>query len=160
MDVTIESERQTQERLLLVLAAAEVLWFAGEYSFKEVQASEEVLKDLSEALAVVRDGAGWSILKRADIADFERFTISSCHFSAEIPNSGFVGWLASEFEKGLARASSWFVVRIANAEAFSITGEFRQRSATRHSCCSHDWSPRDLWPVNSSEFFKDFVECH
>ncbi len=118
MDVTLESEEQTRDRLLLVLAAAEVRWLAGEYSFKEVHAPEQVLGDLTEALAIVRDDAQWSILKRAETGDPEKFYIFSCHFSAGIPNSGFVGWLASEFKRRLG--TGVFVVCGQNSERGGI----------------------------------------
>ena len=101
MDVTVESEEQTRERLLRVLAAADVQWLTGEYAFKEVHATDQVSAHLTEALAVVRDEQQWSILKAADAADAERFHLFSCHSSAQIPNSGFVGWLASEFKRHL-----------------------------------------------------------
>jgi hypothetical protein len=101
MDVTIESEEQTRQRLLRVLAAAEVQWLTGEYAFEEHGALPSADSDLSTALAIVRDGDQWSVLKQAGPEVRERFRVFCCHFDADIPNSGFVGWLALEFKRTL-----------------------------------------------------------
>jgi hypothetical protein len=118
VDVTVETEKQSQERLLQVLAAAEVKWFPGHYAFEELQVLDLADEFLAEALAMIRDDGKWSVLRRTDSHSTEKFCIFSCHFDPDIPNSGFVGWLASEFKKSLG--TGVFVVCGQNSERGGI----------------------------------------
>jgi hypothetical protein len=95
----VESER----RLLAVLRAAEVVHLEGSWSFR---------RDLDgappEAIATVRDDAGWCVLAPATSDPGERFGVTLTTFPTGVDNSGFVGWLATTIKRRLG--SGVFVV--------------------------------------------------
>ena len=107
MDVTPESPEQTGKRLLRVMAHARVDLLPGSYTFVEfplAQFPAHLVTNLAcEALALVRDHAVWSALVPASASTKaeERYAVACLHFALDIPNSGFVGWLASEFKQQL-----------------------------------------------------------
>lgn len=108
MDVTRETQQEAQTRLRSVLCAAEVVWLPGRYAFTETTDLEDAVLASRKALAVVRDENSWSVLSSAEKESAETFSIFTCHFAANLPNSGFVGWLASEIKSELG--SGVFVV--------------------------------------------------
>ena len=107
MDVTPETPEHTRKRLLRVMAHARVDVLAGDYTFVEfplAQFPAHLAANLaSEALALVRDHAVWSALVPASASTKaeNRYAVVCLHFAPDIPNSGFVGWLASEFKQQL-----------------------------------------------------------
>lgn len=107
--VSRETAEQTRERLGRVLSSAEATVFPGDWVYRE-SAIDEPPELGHDVLAVVRDEESWSWLVRADragdvgaVADQtgERFAVFSFHFAADLDNSGFVGWLATEFKRRL-----------------------------------------------------------
>ena len=107
MDVTPETPEQTRKRLLRVMAHARADVLPGDYTFAEFPVTQFpthlASTPASGALALVRDEAVWSALlpASAQTPAQDRYAIVCFHFSADIPNSGFVGWLASEFKREL-----------------------------------------------------------
>lgn len=107
MDVTPETPEQTRERLLRVMAHARADVLPGDYTFAEFPVAQfpgHLASTLaSGALALVRDEAVWSALLPASTQTpaEDRYAVVCFHFAANIPNSGFVGWLASEFKREL-----------------------------------------------------------
>jgi|SRR6187402_2094886 len=108
MDITPETPQQSQQRLRSVLHAADVAWLPGHFAFTETTNPEVAVSASRRALAVIRDENRWSVLDEADAESPEKFRIFTCHFDADIPNSGFVGWLAWEIKRELG--SGVFVV--------------------------------------------------
>ena len=107
MDVTPETPEQTRKRLLRVMAHARVDVLPGDYTFAEFPLAQFpahlVAHPAIEALALVRDHAVWSALVPAPASAQaeDRYAVVCLHFAPDIPNSGFVGWLASEFKQQL-----------------------------------------------------------
>ena len=107
MDVTPETPEQTRERLLRVMAHARADALPGDYTFAEFPVAQfpaHLASTLAGgALALVRDEAVWSALlpAPAQTRAEDRYAVVCFHFAAGIPNSGFVGWLASEFKREL-----------------------------------------------------------
>jgi hypothetical protein len=103
MDVTVETPEQTRQRLTRVLAQARLTVHEGWYCFDEQGVQQFPMQWVHQALALVRDEAVWSALLPVDATDaaVERFGVFSFHFPPKVPNSGFVGWLASELKMRL-----------------------------------------------------------
>jgi len=107
MDITPETPEQAHQRLLRVMAHARVDVLPCDYTFAEFPAAQfpaDLASSLaSNALALVRDQAVWSALvpASAQTKEEDRYTVVCFHFAPDIPNSGFVGWLASEFKRQL-----------------------------------------------------------
>jgi hypothetical protein len=100
VSISQESVDQTERRLRRVIAAAQLVAFDGEWSFFEAPLPEPPALT-TDLLAVVRDNDRWSWLAPASTAGGERFALFSFHFPPEVDNSGFVGWLATEFKRRL-----------------------------------------------------------
>jgi diadenosine tetraphosphate (Ap4A) HIT family hydrolase len=95
-----ETANETQARLLEVIAHADFQVWPGLYAFAPVAAGAPKLRD--DALACVRDGAGWSELVPADEPTPPMaFRIFAFHFDPAYDATGFVGWLHAH----LARAT-------------------------------------------------------
>ncbi len=103
MDVTPETSEKTSARLRKVMAQARAVCMAGDYTFAEYPAHEFPAHELSHALAFVRDENSWSALLPAthSTSDAARYLLVSFHFAPDIANSGFVGWLATQFKQQL-----------------------------------------------------------
>jgi hypothetical protein len=103
MDITPETTEQTHHRLMQVMAHARMERLSGEYTFVEFPANAFSVQHADRALALVRDASSWSALIPAmdQTAPEERYLMLSFHFAADIPNSGFVGWLATQFKQRL-----------------------------------------------------------
>ncbi|MET7951768.1 DUF6196 family protein [Micromonospora sp. NPDC005324] len=100
VSISQESPDETAQRLRRVVAAAELVIFDGEWSFSEAPLSQPPALT-ADLLAVVRDEDRWSWLAPGGATDGERFTVFSFHFPPGLDNSGFVGWLATEFKRRL-----------------------------------------------------------
>jgi hypothetical protein len=100
VSISQESPEQTEQRLRQVLAAANLVAFSGEWSFFEAPLTEPPTLN-PDVLAVVRDEDRWSWLAPADATSGERFALFSFHFPSGMDNSGFVGWLATQFKHRL-----------------------------------------------------------
>ncbi|MET8283130.1 DUF6196 family protein [Micromonospora sp. NPDC005174] len=99
--ISQESPDETVLRLRQVIAAAELVIFDGEWSFHEAPLTQPPALTV-DLLAVVRDEDRWSWLAPSGGAtDGECFTVFSFHFPPGVDNSGFVGWLATEFKHRL-----------------------------------------------------------
>ncbi len=101
MYISQESSKQTQARLLKVIAHAEFVFFEGMFSFEEFPLTYFPHLVNSEALAFVRDDKVWSQLVPSRDATKELFSIFSFHFADGLDNSGFVGWLATYLKQTL-----------------------------------------------------------
>jgi hypothetical protein len=103
VDVSRETELQTDVRLRRVIGLAELVVYDGIWYFQESSASNP--PSLSDrTLAIVRDEDSWSAL--VPLIDeptepVERFGVFSFHFPAGVDNSGFVGWLATHLKRRL-----------------------------------------------------------
>ncbi|MEJ3749047.1 DUF6196 family protein [Actinomycetes bacterium KLBMP 9797] len=103
VDVSTETEEQTDRRLRRVLAAAELVVLDGVWYFQESPASSPPALS-ARTLAVVRDEDSWSALvplTETPPGPVERFGIFSFHFPPAVDNSGFVGWLATHLKRSL-----------------------------------------------------------
>jgi diadenosine tetraphosphate (Ap4A) HIT family hydrolase len=93
-----ETANDAQGRLLQVVAHAEFEVRPGVYSFIPLAGGPTDLRD--DALACVRDGAGWSELVPADeSAPAMVFKIFAFHFHSDDDATGFVGWLHSHLAR-------------------------------------------------------------
>jgi hypothetical protein len=106
MDITPETPDQTEARLRRVLAAAHMQVEDEPYVFAQTPVADFPAHWLPHAKAFVRDHEVWSALIPARIApeqsgSLELFRVLSFHFDASIPNSGFVGWLATSLKRAL-----------------------------------------------------------
>jgi hypothetical protein len=108
MDITRETQEQSEQRLRSVLQAADIAWLPGHFAFTETAIPDDAVSASHKALAIVRDKSSWSVLAEAEEETSQKFRIFSCHFDEDIPNSGFVGWLASKIKRELG--SGVFVV--------------------------------------------------
>jgi Family of unknown function (DUF6196) len=116
MDITPETPSQTHERLKRVMAHARMVQMPGDYTFAEFAADAFPSELVPQALAFVRDAQSWSALLPASerTPQHDRYMLLSFHFAADIPNSGFVGWLATQFKQYLG--TGVFVVCGQNAK--------------------------------------------
>lgn len=101
MYISVETPAQTEIRLRAVIAAANLVWWEGAYAFEEHPVDRFPAAEVAEALAFVRDGQVWSVLKPARVDAAEPFGLFSFHFKDGLDNSGFVGWLASRMKQEL-----------------------------------------------------------
>ena len=101
VQVSIETEKETDTRLRRVISEADFKVFDGTYCFDEFPLTELSEKMDTNALALVRDSAVWSQLVPSNSDSKELFTVFSFHFDNASDNSGFVGWLASLLKKEL-----------------------------------------------------------
>jgi uncharacterized protein DUF6196 len=101
VQVSVETPEATEQRLLKVIAAAELRVFSGAYLFEEFPLNEFRIKANPNAFALVRDDRMWSQLVPADGREGETFALFSFHFPKIADNSGFVGWLASALKRRL-----------------------------------------------------------
>ncbi|MFI7643331.1 DUF6196 family protein [Nonomuraea sp. NPDC049400] len=99
VSVSVETPEQTEARLCGVIAQAQVVVHDGVWCFEEFP-TDQAPEITTTTLAVVRDNESWCRLvplgQEHDGA--ERFGIFSFHFPADLDNSGFVGWLASQLK--------------------------------------------------------------
>ncbi|MFE9916987.1 DUF6196 family protein [Micromonospora sp. NPDC005553] len=117
VSVSQESSDETAQRLRRVIAAAELVMFDGEWSFFEAPLTQPPALT-ADLLAVVRDEDRWSWLAPGAGTDGERFAVFSVHFPPDVDNSGFVGWLATEFKRRLG--TGVFVICGHNSERGGI----------------------------------------
>ena len=101
MYISQETPEQTKDRLLKVIKAAEISFLEGTFAFEEFAAGDLTRRIRADALALVRDGEAWSQLVRSEDASTELFSVFSFHFSENLDNSGFVGWLATYLKEKL-----------------------------------------------------------
>ena len=99
--ISQETPQQTHQRLLRVIAQAELNVFEESYAWYEYPADSFPTNLLGEALAFVRDDFVWSGLVPSDDTKSELFKIIRFHFPAGVDNSGFVGWLAGHLKRKL-----------------------------------------------------------
>jgi hypothetical protein len=103
VDVSQETEEQTDLRLRRVIALADLVVHDGVWYFEESPAANP--PSLSDrTLAIVRDKDSWSALMpltQEPAQPVERFGVFSFHFPSGIDNSGFVGWLATHLKRRL-----------------------------------------------------------
>ncbi|MCF2528658.1 DUF6196 family protein [Yinghuangia soli] len=99
VSVSVETAEQTEQRLRRVIAQADLVVHDGIWCFEESPADQPPALT-RETLAVVRDSESWSHLVpfRQQDGGVERFGIFSFHFTDQMDNSGFVGWLATRLK--------------------------------------------------------------
>jgi len=73
MDITQETQQQSQQRLRSVLHAANVAWLPGHFAFTETANPEVAVSASRRALAVIRGENRWSVLDEADEKSPEKF---------------------------------------------------------------------------------------
>lgn len=95
VSISVETPSQTDARLRKVIAASDLVWERGEFSYAEYPAENFPAHEAGVALAFVRDQAKWSVLKPGDAGSGDGLALFSFHFPEGLDNSGFVGWLAS-----------------------------------------------------------------
>lgn len=102
VSVSVEQPEETERRLRRVLAAADFVVHPGAWYFEESPLTAPPQLTGRE-LAVVRDEEVWSALVPWSGAarEAEVFGVFSFHFSADLDNSGFVGWLATALKREL-----------------------------------------------------------
>lgn len=102
LHVSHENPEQTRNRLLKVLAAADVYVYENAFVFEEFSLADQTPAFDERTLAIVRDDHVWSRLVPAseDSRD-QQFGIFRIHFPEGVDNSGFVGWLASHLKDKL-----------------------------------------------------------
>lgn len=89
------------------MAHARVDVLSGDHTFSEFPVARFAVHLASnlaaDALALVRDRDVWSALLPAPATTLaqDRYAVVCIHFAPDIPNSGFVGWLASELKQQL-----------------------------------------------------------
>ena len=101
MHVSHETPSQTSSRLRRVIADAEFVVYDRPYTFVEMDVSDFPKELLAAALAFVRDENVWSALVPSVKPEHEEFVVFSFHFTANLDNSGFVGWLASHLKASI-----------------------------------------------------------
>lgn len=101
MYISTETPEQTEHRLRSVISQADLQTFAGSYAFLEFPLDQLPTDIVSQALALVRDEQVWSALVPYSHTDAELFALFSFHFPANVDNSGFVGWLATQLKTSL-----------------------------------------------------------
>ncbi|ONI87718.1 hypothetical protein ALI22I_21205 [Saccharothrix sp. ALI-22-I] len=117
VSISQESPEETEQRLLRVIAAARLGALDGDWSFFEAPLADPPTLD-ADTLAAVRDEDRWSWLAPANGTATERFALFSFHFPADLDNSGFVGWLATELK--LRLGTGVFVVCGQNSDRGGI----------------------------------------
>ncbi|HEY3502716.1 MAG TPA: DUF6196 family protein [Actinocatenispora sp.] len=99
VSVSRENAEQTEHRLRRVIAQADLIVHDGVWCFEEFPADRPPALT-RETLAIVRDQESWSRLvpltQQRD--GVERFGVFSFHFTDQLDNSGFVGWLATHLK--------------------------------------------------------------
>jgi hypothetical protein len=100
VSISQESPGETTARLTAVLADADVVALPGSWSYQVCAPGESIQLD-ENTLAAVADRDSCSLLRPARAEDLERFSVFEVHFPDGVDNSGFVGWLASEFKSRL-----------------------------------------------------------
>jgi len=119
MYISHETTEQTEQRLLQVIAQADFKVYEPAFIFEEFPLAEFHSKVQSESLALVRDEQVWSQLIRAEESSAgELFKIFSFHFTENLDNSGFVGWLATHLKQKIG--TGVFVVCGQNSERGGI----------------------------------------
>ncbi len=107
MDISPETPEQTRSRLLRVMAHARMDVLPGDHTFAEFPVAQfpaQLASRLADsALALVRDQDVWSALLPTPVQTpaQDRYAVVCFHFAPDIPNSGFVGWLATELKQQL-----------------------------------------------------------
>ena len=101
VQISHENPQQIEQRILQVLAQADLKIYDGSYGFEEFALNDFAIKANPEALALVRDNEVWSQLVYSEDSSKELFKVFSFHFDGCIDNSGFVGWLASHLKTKL-----------------------------------------------------------
>lgn len=101
MYISNETPEQTENRLLKVIAKAELVVLDGAYTFEEFPLAGIKDRMNADALAFVRDEEVWSQLVPSIDETKELFKVVNFHFANGVDNSGFVGWLATELKKKL-----------------------------------------------------------
>lgn len=100
--VSRETPEETEARLLRVMAAAALEVLDGVFVFEELPANGPSPVLDRRTLAAVRDDMVWSLLGPAPSGSSgDGFGLVRFHFSADLDNSGFVGWLASHLKRTL-----------------------------------------------------------
>jgi diadenosine tetraphosphate (Ap4A) HIT family hydrolase len=95
-----ETANDAQGRLLQVIARADFEVLPGLYAFVPLAGGPPKIRD--NALACVRDGAGWSELVPAgEPASAMVFKIFAFHFDPDYDATGFVGWLHSHLARAI-----------------------------------------------------------
>jgi hypothetical protein len=118
MDISYETPEQTQQRLLQVIAHAQLHVLDGTYAFEEFPLPDFLRRVTPSALALVRDDEVWSQLVPSADRTQELCTVFRFHFEAGLDNSGFVGWLASYLKAKLG--TGVFVVCGSNSQLGGI----------------------------------------
>ena len=98
MHVSQETPAQTHERLVKVIAAADLRVFDGVFAYSEHPVETFPAERAHDALAFVRDEDVWSVLEAARGDEAEPIGLFSFHFPPGLDNSGFVGWLATHLK--------------------------------------------------------------
>ena len=101
MDVTSEAPGQVERRLRAVLRGATLEVLEGPFHYQEFGTDRFAERARGDALALVRGVDGWSQLVpvRADDKPGAPLRVWTFHFPPGVPNSGFVGWLASTIQR-------------------------------------------------------------
>ncbi|MEV4351256.1 DUF6196 family protein [Actinoplanes sp. NPDC049596] len=139
VDVSHETEEQTDQRLRRVLGLTEMVVQEGAWYFQESPASRPPLLT-SRTLAVVRDEESWSALvplDRDSTEPVEVFGVFSFHFPVGVDNSGFVGWLATHLKRRLGTG------------VFVVCGSNRARGGIYdYWGCPHDLLPQVMTAID------------
>ncbi len=98
MDVSKEQPDETNRRLSMVFARAEIVWYEGHYAFEPVDADIDSLTLSGEILALIKLDDAWSVLRKTEQAD-ELCALFRVRFPVREDNSGFVGWLANVIKR-------------------------------------------------------------
>lgn len=99
VDISQETIKQTNTRLLSVTKQARLLAYPGTYAFLEFPLADFPAAVRADALALVRDDEVWSQLVPCENRDEDLFALFRFHFPGRVDNSGFVGWLASRLKR-------------------------------------------------------------
>ena len=101
MHVSRETPEDTSARLRRVITHAELDELRGLWWWNELPLDGFPVYVRNDAIALVRDGDHWSQLVPVRTPDdpSELLRVWSFHFPAELDNSGFIGWLASELKR-------------------------------------------------------------
>lgn len=101
MQISQETTEKSDFRLRRIIDAADLRWEPGEWFFHEFRHAQLATQLRPDALALARDGDGWSQLVPVGIDDvpIERMSVWSFHFPEGADNSGFIGWLATHIKR-------------------------------------------------------------